>query len=92
MENAERIQPCVCRDQLYSSVIWMMAIGMMTLSAAFMKLANAHRATSRKLFGKKWKRIMSKEQIGNGLGAVCGVVGDSKRFQSMAIASTHSDT
>lgn len=92
MEKADSIQPCMCRDHLNSSVIWMMAIGMMTLSAAFIKLAIAHRATSWKLFGKKWKRIMSKEQIGNGLRAVCGVVGDSKRPQSMAIGSTHSDT
>lgn len=49
--NADSIHPCQYRFHLNSSVIGTMAMGMITLSAAFMKFAAEQRATMRDVRG-----------------------------------------
>lgn len=45
MAKALRIHPCSWRPHLNSALIWIMAMGMMTLSAELMRLAHEHSAT-----------------------------------------------
>lgn len=48
--NALNIHPWLCRSHLNSALIWIIAIGMITRSAALIKFASAHKAIVLEVF------------------------------------------